>query len=63
VKNTDHLPIKKGLKKDLNKKLNTFREYRFSEGIIESQDKKSKDFFGFLFKEYDSMNDLVKDIF
>ncbi len=63
MKNTNHLKIDKALKKNLNNKLKTFRKYRVSEGIIKPSKKKNADFFGFLFKEYDSMNDLMKDIF
>ncbi|MGG8495037.1 hypothetical protein ACQY1Q_01360 [Tenacibaculum sp. TC6] len=63
MENTNHLPIDKTLRKHLNKRLKTFRKYRFSEGSLKSKGKNSGDFFGFLFKEYDSMNDLVKDLF
>lgn len=63
MKNTNHLPIDKPLKKHLNQTLKEFRKYRFSQGELKSEEKKNKDFFGFLFKEYDSMNDLVKDMF
>ncbi|RKF03857.1 hypothetical protein C8N26_1486 [Tenacibaculum lutimaris] len=63
MKNTNHLPIEKTLKKHLNKTLKEFRQHRFSESDSKLEKKSSKDFFGFLFKEYDSMNDMVKDIF
>ncbi|MCG7502309.1 hypothetical protein MHM83_10535 [Tenacibaculum sp. Mcav3-52] len=63
MKNVNHLLIDKSLKKQLNKKIKEFRKYRFSEGELKYDKKKGSDFFGFLFKEYDSMNDLVKDMF
>lgn len=63
MKNVNHLTIDKPLKKHLNNTLKEFRKYRFSKGEIKSKRKNGKDFFGFLFKEYDSMNDMVKDMF
>ncbi|MFV0247814.1 MAG: hypothetical protein ACK5H1_02480 [Tenacibaculum sp.] len=63
MKNTNHLTIEKYLKTNLNNKLKAFRKCRISNGIIEAPKKKDSDFFGFLFKEYDSFNDLMKDIF
>ena len=63
MQNTNHLQIDKALKKELNDRLKLFRKYRVSEGVIKPNNKKKKDFLGFLFKEYDNMNDLMKDLF
>lgn len=61
--NVNHLSIDKPLKKELNNQLKIFKKFRVSEGSIKSSTKKKSNFMGFLFKEYDSINDMVKDLF
>ncbi|SEB43544.1 hypothetical protein SAMN04489761_0698 [Tenacibaculum sp. MAR_2009_124] len=63
MKDTNHLPIDKSLKKHLNSQLKTFRKYRFSEGVVASTGKKKKAFLDILFDEYDSMGDMMKALF
>ena len=65
MKNTNHLTIDKALKNHLNSKLETFRKFRFSEGIIQAEPvgKKKKAFLDILFDEHDSMGDLIKSLF
>lgn len=63
MKNTNHLPIDKSLKKNLNNKLSEFRKYRFSQGVILYNDKKKKAFLDILFDEHNSLGDLMKSLF
>ena len=66
MKDTNHLTIDKALKSHLNNRLETFRKYRFSEGVIQPEPivgKKKKAFLDILFDEHESMSDLIKSLF
>lgn len=63
MKNVNHLKLDKALKKKLNSSLKRYYKYRIGELQV-SQNKPNESgssFLGLLFKEYDSMNDLMKD--
>ncbi len=65
MKDTNHLPIDKSLKKHLNGQLKSFRKYRFSEGVVTvtATGKKKKAFLDILFDEHDSLGDMMKALF
>lgn len=64
MRNTNHLFIDKSLKKHLNSHLKTFRKYRVSDraNLVNKKNNK-KVFLDVLFKEYDSMGEMMKSLF
>ncbi|WP_440880232.1 hypothetical protein [Tenacibaculum sp. C7A-26P2] len=64
MKNTNHLSIDKSLKKHLNNYLKTFRNYRISDrATLMNKEKNKKVFLDVLFKEYDSLGEMMKSLF